>query len=413
MRRREHPMPYMTEKRLNSINSFLRMHNYHHQSAGDNHQHHSSSDDVTNQQQSPTTMPLLNIIKPCKMKAAKKEEDNNNDQQEDDKKKEKSEKEALFLSTSLENSKLQRIVQNNGDAPYNGNLTKGKMLIVSRYGKIYKRRLVPRLQLPKIVPQGKRWCRMCEGFLDLDAFYSTSRRFVCKKHHSRESSLGWTKRFSREPSSLQRNVNFTFDYMHKVFPTVGFEAPYCDITDIKLLVTHAGIPWELKPVVCPIDPCVPIWPHNLAIVSKNVFELLVELYMQSNSRALYIAYVQRCNLLPTNFDASLPVNPMHNAKFRRKEFDIAQLLQEEKSKPIELMDFVIMEEISKQGNVPWLLNENKEAIAIAIKDNNNNNLEMTQNEKEDEDTLVMQCYVFKERRSTTEAQKKRPFRDPK
>ena len=85
-----------------------------------------------------------------------------------------------------------------------------------------------------------------------------------------------------------------------------------------------------RPIPCPIDPTRAMWPSNIAILSRHAFDMAILLYQMSNSRALFVAAVQRCNLLPRNFDVSRLDNPWHDPDFARKVdapcFDLMHLV---------------------------------------------------------------------------------------
>jgi hypothetical protein len=100
-------------------------------------------------------------------------------------------------------------------------------------------------------------------------------------------------------------------------------------TDIRQFIKHAKLPLEMNPVPCPIDPSRSMWPGNIAVLSRPTFDTVMTLYQMTNSRALYVATVQRCNLLSRKFDVSRPNNPWHDPNYVRVDLDAAALMRAE------------------------------------------------------------------------------------
>ena len=111
----------------------------------------------------------------------------------------------------------------------------------------------------------------------------------------------------------------------------GYFKVQFDSTTIKDIVTSADIPWELFPCACPIDPSLPMRPRNVAILSRTAYSLLLQIWKHSCSRGVYIAFVQRCNLVPPRFDVAFPLCPYADESYLRPIIDVAPILLEEQT----------------------------------------------------------------------------------
>ena len=228
-----------------------------------------------------------------------------------------------------------------------------------RYGRIYRRRKQPNTKVRTDGPPGTRWCRMCNGFKPLDAFYTKVKRYVCRKHHSLRVHVASERRanaerFDEVKRELRAAAAHAMGTLVDAYDVLGYEQGYIDEMDVKLLIESSKIPLDLRPVVTPIDPTAGMWPHNISIVSREAFDTLVNMYQITNSRAIFIAMAQRCNLLPVNFDTSRPHEPYHDASYLRCYIDAEELLRAEVlGGAAKTMDQTRIEEIVKCGNVPW------------------------------------------------------------
>jgi hypothetical protein len=112
----------------------------------------------------------------------------------------------------------------------------------------------------------------------------------------------------------------------------------------------------ISPMIIPIDPQLPMRPRNVAIVSSRAFGFAMKLFGFTCSRALFIAFVQKSNLLPPNFDVARPDDPYHDPTYIRKDYDLSRIFEEEKlSQTVnEHQDRVILEELEKKDDVPWI-----------------------------------------------------------
>jgi len=199
-----------------------------------------------------------------------------------------------------------------------------RVIQVARYGRIYKRKapngIGPRAECFK-APPGKRFCKMCGGFLPLDAFYTSVKRFVCRYHHHWRVRQTQIRR--KEPKEK------LWVYLTKRLQWMGYEHVSFDVIDMDSIVKHASIPAFLKPVIVPIDPSRPMRPRNVAVVSSYTYQIIFQTFQVTLSRALYVTSVQRSNLLPPNFDTGWPDDPWHDPAYRRCDLDAGELFASE------------------------------------------------------------------------------------
>ena len=227
---------------------------------------------------------------------------------------------------------------------------------VARYGRVYKRKLPSKRLCTRTrtdAPPGMRFCRFCNDFLPLDKFYSTVKRYVCRRHHIDRVARTEDARNKADPTELiSTNAWLDLTTVRSLF---GFDSVNYDRSDMRMLMIQAGIPWGLGPRVLPIDPQRPMRPRNVAVVSHPTFHMLVELYHHTCSRALYIAFVQRCNLLPPTMDVAWPENPWHNPEYRRADIDVGPLLLAEIENGLsECVDRTLMEKcLASEPYAPW------------------------------------------------------------
>ena len=271
----------------------------------------------------------------------------------------------ILQQTSLNSNPptLQRASSNNNPPPNtmlqqtslnNNSSNEGsRMIQVARYGRIYKRKAPSKnLGSTKFVcPPGHRYCKICNVHLPLDAFYTTVKRYVCKRHHYLRVRSKFVKRVFSDPHALhaenawEKLVNARF--------YIGYEKVCYDRTDIKEIIIHAKIPLSIYPVACPIDPQIPMRPRNVAIMSLTAYNLMVRMYVLTCSRALFIGMAQRCNLLPPNFDVGWPENPFHDPNYKRQDYDVAEILREEMARPwppeTQDQDIIAEENSNKDG----------------------------------------------------------------
>jgi hypothetical protein len=171
------------------------------------------------------------------------------------------------------------------------------IITCQRYGRIYRRRKQVHINIRSDGPPGTRWCRMCNGFKPLDAFYTKVKRYVCRKHHALRVHAAAERRASASlmdgaKKELRSAACHSMSTLVDAYGVLGYEQGYIDETDVRLLIQSSKLPLDLRPVVTPIDPNAAMWPHNIAIVSRDAFDTLVNMYQITNSRAIFIAMVR-------------------------------------------------------------------------------------------------------------------------
>ena len=227
---------------------------------------------------------------------------------------------------------------------------------VARYGRLYKRK-APSARLWKATrgnaPPGTRFCRFCDDFIPLDRFYTQVTRYVCRKHHMEQVWAAEDRRVAADPTiAISNEAWIDLTLARALF---GYECVNFSCGDMRMLMIHSGVPWGIQPRAMPIDPSLPMRPRNVAIVSQMTFSMLLELYQHTCSRALYIAHVQRCNLLPPHLDVSWPDNPFQDPAYRRVDIDVGPLLKAEMEGGLgECVDRTAMETLLRaEPPAPW------------------------------------------------------------
>lgn len=230
-----------------------------------------------------------------------------------------------------------------------------RMIQVHRYGRIYRRRTQTATlkNFKADGPAGTRWCRMCNEFMPLDAFYEKVKRYVCRKHHRIRVILASERSGGRAlpgKYDLKKATVIAMDLLDESCDALGMLPGQIDDTDVRTLIASSKLPLELRPVVCPIDPTINIFPYNVAILSRTMFLNAVNLYQMTNSRALFVGIVQRCNLLPFDFDVSMAHDPHHDPTYKRKDMDVAAMLNDElKNGVAPTLDETVIAEIEATG----------------------------------------------------------------
>ena len=220
---------------------------------------------------------------------------------------------------------------------------------------------------------------MCKDFKPLDAFYTRVKRYVCRRHHWLRIKATIEKRTEVMGKQKRMHSEHAWESLKAACSVLGYDRQHIDKTDIRLLIKHAKLPLELNPIVCPIDPHKDMWPDNIAVLSRPTFDLLITMYQFVNSRALFVGLVQRCNLLPRNFDVSRPDNPWHDPNFIRKDSDAGHLLlAEEQGTRAETMDQSVIAELAAGGDVPWNDARQREALVFAVRACSTETIQKTQ-----------------------------------
>ena len=247
-----------------------------------------------------------------------------------------------------------------------------RIIQVTRYGRIYKRKSgwFKTHAIQSSAPPGTRYCRMCEAFMPLDAFYSHIRRYVCRVHHAERVHYKGKQPVLRDDAT-QRALE-AWDALASVRPLLGYTHVNFDHQDIRSLLLHCGLPISMRIRLIPIDPSLPLRPRNVAFVSRESFDLIMRTYEQMCSRGLFMAQVQRCNLMPRHMDAGWPENPTHDPTYRRQDVDVGPILAEELARDTwdapdsdQVADLIAME---REGRAPWVERYNHyKAVAIAFR----------------------------------------------
>jgi hypothetical protein len=226
----------------------------------------------------------------------------------------------------------------NDDTTTNNN-NAGNIIHVARYGKIYKRKASSSVQGLKFkCTATTRYCKLCDAHKPLDAFYTSSKRFVCKRcHYERVNSYRYA-RYLENDDELRAETVWDNCLSSRIW--FGYEKLRFDLTSIKDIIVGAKIPWELRPHACPIDPSLPMRPRNVAILSYTAYSLLLKVWKHTCSRGTYIGLVQRSNMVPRNFDIAFPSTPFHNPDYLRPIIDVGPILLEEQSNAVTAMETI-------------------------------------------------------------------------
>jgi len=229
-----------------------------------------------------------------------------------------------------------------------------KEICVARFGRIYKRKVpsgIGYLARPSL--PGYRFCKVCNATLPIAAFYTTVKRYICKRHHYLR--VNKTLKARMQNNHLDKYAFQVWLKLSACRFELGYDKVRFDCSDIKTIIEKAEIPLTLSPSAIPIDPSIPLRPRNVAIVSAHAFHMAVSLYKFTCSRALYIGFIQKSNLIPPNFDVARLDDPFHDPTYKRKFYDFAEILKEELSATeVESEDRVLLEEIEKKDDVPWI-----------------------------------------------------------
>ena len=212
-------------------------------------------------------------------------------------------------------------------------------IFVARYGKIYKRKAPSPVNSIKLnSPPGFRYCKLCDTHKPLSAFYTAVKRFVCRKCHKDRVLLRVAERIAEDP--ITGYCLAMWMRLGGLRAWFGYPKLQFDCTTMKDIVCHAQIPWFMKPMPCPIDPALPMRPRNVAFITKNAFYVLMKIWRHTSSRANYIAFVQRCNLVPPKFDVAFPCDAYHDPTYVRPIIDIGPIILEEQSNTLTSVETV-------------------------------------------------------------------------
>ena len=217
-----------------------------------------------------------------------------------------------------------------------------KDILVARYGKIYKRKAASPFSTLKLkCAPGLRYCKICDSHKPLADFYTLVKRFVCRKcHYERVYSRLKMKKKTHEKidQHFLALYSWTVASIHRIW--FGYAKLEFDCNTIEDIIVNSDIPWHIRPTPCPIDPSLPMRPRNVAILSSRAFQLLINVWEHTCSRGNYIAFVQRCNLVPRNFDVAFPCTPYQDVDYMRPIIDVAPILINEQEDPISISETV-------------------------------------------------------------------------
>jgi hypothetical protein len=215
--------------------------------------------------------------------------------------------------------------------------SRSREILVARYGKIYKRKAcspMTRLKLP--TAPGFQYCRLCDSQKPNSAFYTRVKRFVCRKCHYQRVNTRFKERCAEDHEQALSFASWYHASVNRIW--FGYPKLQFDSTTIGDIVKYANIPWSLRPIACPIDPSLPMRPRNVAILTRKAYTLLLQMWKHTCSRGGYIAFVQRCNLVPRNFDVAFPCTPYHDSTYMRPIIDVAPILDDEQRDPVSLLE---------------------------------------------------------------------------
>lgn len=231
---------------------------------------------------------------------------------------------------------------------------------VMRFGRMYKRKIPSKLGYQYIQKiEGYRFCKFCNANLPLSAFYTSYKRYVCRRHHYLRVRKRTIEIFKENEIAKFASKSWLKLNENKFF--LGYDKVRYDIGDIRLIFQHLAPMVQLDvlhPVIVPIDFTKRMRPSNVAAISYKAFNMLMDLMTFAPSRIIFIAFVQKVNLIPKNFDVSYPHAPFRDPNFCRQDIDLHSILDEDKDK-IKIEgehqdNDYIMECGNKDNSVPWL-----------------------------------------------------------
>ena len=205
---------------------------------------------------------------------------------------------------------------------------------IVRYGRIYKRKAnskVGHAFLPR--EPGEQYCTECKKMLPLSAFYVSSKRYMCRRHHYLRVRRRFLER--AKESAYDELAESAWIEMYDLCPLLGYAKPEYDQHDFQDLVRITGIPLDIKPRFVPLDPAAPLRPRNVAVISRQNLLLLRRMLHVTLSRATYILFVQACNLVPRNADVGTPWDPFHDPDFTWEPMDVGPIVALERTLPVE------------------------------------------------------------------------------
>ena len=76
-------------------------------------------------------------------------------------------------------------------------------------------------------------------------------------------------------------------------------------------------------------------PRNVAILQFTDMSLLIAMYERTCSVAIYVQFVQACNLVPRKADAGIPWDPYQDTTYVRVDMDVSDIVREDAQVPQE------------------------------------------------------------------------------
>lgn len=228
---------------------------------------------------------------------------------------------------------------------------------VARYGKIHRKKTPSKFGYKCItnVP-GYKFCKFCNAILPLEAFYVTTQRYVCRRHHY----LRVRKRMKYLSSNFPeiKFAKTSWELLDSVKFYLGYDKLRYDLSDIQSIFKNLStiMPiYELEPVCVPIDFSIPMRPANVAVISKQAFLILTRILKFISLKPFYISFVQHMNVVPKNFDVGMPDAPWHDKNYVRQDYDVVEVwkMYKENNFPLEHQDNDIIQEFQMENKAPW------------------------------------------------------------
>ena len=227
-----------------------------------------------------------------------------------------------------------------------------KVMPIARYGRIYKRKRPTVPALPATpCPPGTRYCTHCKKAMPIEAFYTTSKRYICRWHHYHRVAQRIMVRKQEDP--FDDISERAWSDMQELATLVGYSKINYDAHDFRDLLEHLQVPLEVDPRFAPIDPLLPMRPRNLAIITRRDFLVLRDIAESTSSRAQHILFVQAVNMVPRHADVGIPWDPFHNPDYRRADIDVHAVLESERANPPLVPIFDVLALHRERAKLPW------------------------------------------------------------
>lgn len=205
---------------------------------------------------------------------------------------------------------------------------------VARYNRIYKRK-APSWNMgfaPPVCPPGFQFCKVCNANKPIAEFYTNVKRYMCRRHHYERTQERFRQRVREDAdNAVRRRKAFKMWFSTKEFlqDYLGRHKVEYERFDMIDLLVMADLPVNIGARLVPIDPDLPLLPRNTAVLSGRDFSVCMDIVDRTCSKAMYVWYVQTCNILPPNADPGRPDHPFWNPDYKRQDIDVIKLMQEE------------------------------------------------------------------------------------